>query len=71
MGQYLRDQRSGCSIFLIVYKDQKGFWKHPESGNNLDFLLLLEELKSFVDRELAAKPCIEAIEVVGIDLTLR
>ncbi len=70
-GQYLRDKRSSCGVFLVVYRGEKNYWQHPKSKKRLGF----DELTSFLENEarniLRRNFEIEAIEVVGIDLSKR
>jgi hypothetical protein len=69
--QYLLDIRSNCGIFLLVFLGKKKFWKHPNSGNNLDFSELVQFLKEEAKEAAVNKDKIESIEVIGIDLTRR
>ncbi|NJM76064.1 MAG: hypothetical protein HC852_10065 [Acaryochloridaceae cyanobacterium RU_4_10] len=70
-GQYLRDIRSNCGIFLLVYIGQQESWEEPQTRRRIDFdsliLLLKEEVKRIITQDEKA----EAIEIVGIDLTRR
>jgi hypothetical protein len=70
-GDYLRDPRSNCGIFLVIYRGEKGSWEHPVTKENLNFAELLEILKEKANMIVASSSKIEAIEVIGIDLTLR
>jgi len=42
-GQYLRDARSNCGVFLLTYCGTKD-WKHPETRKSIGFSELLEIL---------------------------
>jgi hypothetical protein len=70
-GDYLRDIRSNCGIFLLVYCGTKTYWKHPVTGTHLNFhdlVLLLETEAGAIE---AKDNKIESIEIVGIDLMKR
>lgn len=69
-GQYLRDVRSNCGIFLLTYCGNKK-WKHPETGKKIEFLELLKLLEAKAEDILHASSKIEAVEVIGIDLAKR
>jgi len=69
-GQYLRDVRSNCGIFLLTYCGGKR-WEHPETGEMLDFSGLIQVLREKADGIAASSSMIDSIEVVGIDLTKR
>jgi len=71
IGQYLRDQRSNCGIFLLVYRGKKNYWVHPNTRKQLNFSQLIFELSAFSDQLLLEKSSVEAIEIIGIDLTKR
>jgi hypothetical protein len=70
-GQYLRDTRSNCGIFLLVYIGKKKHWEHPQSRQNLDFDSLIQLLREEVAAIVAQDDKIEAIEIVGINLMKR
>ena len=70
-GDYLRDNRSGRGIFVLVYRDEKSHWEVPGTDNRLDFGGLTTALK---EHWLLISPkysCIDNITVIGIDLTMR
>ncbi|MDP1562029.1 MAG: hypothetical protein Q8M16_11680 [Pirellulaceae bacterium] len=69
-GDYLRAQNSMCGVFLLLYRGQKKHWRRSPS-KKLDFNELLVELQYFVDDQIANKPGIKAVKVIGIDLTKR
>ena len=70
-GQYLRDTRSNCGIYLLIYRGKQTYWKHPKTGKNLDFCGLVQLLEKEAEEIIATDKKIEAIEIVDIDLTKR
>ncbi|MDQ6958448.1 MAG: hypothetical protein Q9M24_04970 [Mariprofundaceae bacterium] len=70
-GQYLRDARSNCGIFLLTFCGKKHHWEHPATGKNLDFAGLIRLLKARAIEIEASNSKIESIWVIGIDLTKR
>jgi len=70
-GQYLRDARSNCGIFLIVYRGKKWHWKDPGSGKMVDFSTLIQLLKKEAKKIAIADEKIEGLEIIDIDLTRR
>lgn len=70
-GQYLRDIRSNCGIFLLVYVGNKKHWKRPQSRQNLDFDSLIQLLKEEAAAIVARDNKIESVEIVGINLRKR
>lgn len=68
---YLRDTHSQCGIFLMLHRGVQKRWKHPHSAQSLDFSSLILALQSEADRFIADRQDIEAITVIGIDLTKR
>ncbi|MBN4078082.1 hypothetical protein JYT29_02000 [Nitrospina gracilis] len=69
-GQYLRDIRSNCGIYLLVYLDEKQ-WQHPSTGEMLDFNKLIQFLQGEAQAIVSGPNKIEGLEVIGIDLTKR
>ena len=70
-GDYLRDQRSGRGLFVIVYRGEKKGWDIPGIANRVDFEGLVAALRSRWMEISSRFPGIEDIAVVGIDLTKR
>ena len=70
-GDYLRDNRSGRGIFLLVYRGEKQPWKVPERDDRLNFDHLIAALKNHWAKISPRFPNIEEIKVIGIDLTKR
>ena len=71
-GDYLRDDRSSCGIYLLVNRgEERKQWEHPATGARLDFAGLVDALQSHASIHIANDPKVEAITVVGIDLTKR
>lgn len=69
-GDYLRDDRSSRGVFVLVYRGEKSFWD-LEPGRRLDFDGLVVALQDHWTRISADHPRAEAVEVIGIDLTIR
>ncbi len=70
-GQYLRDIRSNCGIFMLVYLGKKKNWRHPKTRKNLDFCGLVKLLEEEAEEIAATDKKIESIKIVDIDLTKR
>jgi hypothetical protein len=68
---YLRDVRSDSGIFLLVYRGVKPRWEHPTGKEHLSFEELVPALQRFADGLVSNRVDIEAITVIGIDLTRR
>lgn len=68
---YLRDKRSSCGVFLLFANGKQSFWKHPETGASLNFSELCVSLQEHSLSLISARPDIEAISVIGIDLKFR
>jgi len=71
-GDYLRDDRSSCGIYLLVNRgEERSQWEHPATGARLDFAGLVDALQAHASSHIANDTKVEAITVVGIDLTTR
>ncbi len=70
-GQYLRDVRSNCGIFTLVYRGEQKQWQHPKTGNQLDFGALVRLLEEDAKEIIAKDSKIESIRIIDIDLTKR
>jgi hypothetical protein len=71
-GDYLRDDRSSCGIYLLVNRGvERSHWDHPATGVRMDFAELVDTLRLYASSHIANDPKIEAITVVAIDLTAR
>jgi hypothetical protein len=70
-GQYLRDVRSNCGIFLLVYIGNKKHWEHRQSRQNLDFDSLIQLLREEAAAIVTRDDKIESVEIVGINLRKR
>ncbi|WP_420473696.1 NACHT domain-containing protein [Noviherbaspirillum sp. ST9] len=70
-GDYLRDNRSNRGFFVLVYRGEKAGWDIPGSENRVDFSGLVESLQNHWSVISSKFPNVEAIEVVGINLTAR
>ena len=71
-GDYLRDDRSTSGIYLLVNRgEERGHWDHPLTGTRMDFAQLVDALQSHASSHIANDPKVEAVRVIGIDLTAR
>jgi hypothetical protein len=71
-GDYLRDGRSSCGIYMLVNRGkERKRWQHPVTGVQMRFAELVDALQSHAASHIANDPKLEAITVVGIDLTAR
>ncbi len=68
---YLRDIHSGRGIYLLVYRGEKTSWEHPETGKPLNFDQLIEALQENWKKLAGKFPNVDAITVIGVDLTKR
>lgn len=68
-GDYLRDTRSSCGIFLVVNQGGRGIWETPKGRLAFDELVmaLQDEWQSLAPKY----PNVADIKVIGIDLTKR
>ena len=73
VGQYLRDVRSKFGIYLLVWRglELKKHWEGQESGKRMSFTELVVHLQTQADEILANRYDLDAIRVIGIDLTAR
>jgi hypothetical protein len=70
-GDYLRDDRSSCGIYLLTYRGVgKKSWDIP-SGERVGFVRLIEELQKATDAHIAGVATVDFVTVIGIDLTVR
>lgn len=69
-GDYLRDSRSSCGIFLLVYQGGKRTWEIP-GRKGVTFTDLVTELQRYWLTLAPLYSNIEDIRVIGIDLTKR
>ncbi len=70
-GDYLRDHRSTCGLFLLVYRGEKQSWKLPGTGDSVDFDGLVEALRARWAVLSPSLPSVDDVLVLGIDLTKR
>jgi hypothetical protein len=70
-GDYLRDNRSGRGIFVLVYRGEKAHWEIPGNRNCVDFDGLTAALKEHWIQISAKYSKVDDITVIGIDLTKR
>lgn len=69
-GDYLRDNRSGSGIFLLVNLSPGKQWKPPSSGQ-VDFDGLVQALQKYWASIANKHLHVEDIAIIGIDLTKR
>lgn len=70
-GDYLRDNRSNCGLFVLVYGGKKKGWDIPGSANRVDFTDLVGALQAQWEQISTKYLGVEQITVIGIDLTKR
>ncbi|MFX0200816.1 MAG: hypothetical protein ACFFCW_32245, partial [Candidatus Hodarchaeota archaeon] len=70
-GQYLRDVRSNCGIFMLVYRGKKKSWRHPKSNKYINFSGLVQLLEEEAERITAIDKKVESIKILNIDLMKR
>jgi hypothetical protein len=70
-GQYLRDFRSNCGIFMLIYRGKKKNWKHPKTGKYIDFYRLVQLIEKEAEKIIATDTKIESIKIINVDLTKR
>ncbi len=70
-GDYLRDNRSGRGIFVLVYRGEKAGWDVPSGDNRVDFAGLIVALQDHWRRISPKFPNVDDITVIDIDLTKR
>ncbi len=70
-GDYLRDNRSGRGVFVLVYRGGKPHWEVPGSGNRVDFEGLTSALQEHWTQISPKFSNVDDIKVIGIDLTKR
>jgi hypothetical protein len=69
IGQYMRVSRYG--IFLVVHNGSKDHWRDNNTNKMLPFVKLIEALKEVAAALTGKYPKVAALEVVGIDFTVR
>ncbi|MBA6145514.1 hypothetical protein EGJ22_24695 [Pseudomonas sp. p99-361] len=69
-GDYLRDDRSSCGIFVLVSRDDQTKWETPK-GDRVGFDGLVAALQEHWLSIASRYPGAEDIKVIGIDLTKR
>lgn len=70
-GDYLRDNRSGRGVFVLVYRGGKPHWEVPGSDNRVDFEGLTSALQEHWTQISPKFSNVDDIKVIGIDLTKR
>lgn len=69
-GDYLRDDRSSLGIFALVYRGDKTSWELVP-GQRVDFDGLVTALEAHWNSIAGAHAHVDAVRVIGIDLTRR
>lgn len=69
IGQYMRISQYG--IFLVVHNGTRKHWEDTQAGKKLTFLELIEKLKQDAAELIRKHSNVTALEVVGIDFTVR
>ncbi|WP_312807211.1 hypothetical protein [Comamonas sp.] len=70
-GDYLRDRRSSCGIFVLVYRGKQKMWHLPKAAGAVDFNGLIKALKEYWLELSPNLSNVDDILVVGVDLTKR
>ena len=71
-GDYLRDMRSSCGIFLLMHQGRrKKAWKIPATKKNVDFDGLIYALREHWEEISCKYPDVDTISILGINLTKR
>lgn len=71
-GDYLRDNRSSCGIFLLVYRGEpEKTWQLPGMRATVDFTGLVRGLQERWATLAPTLPQVHEISIIGIDLTRR
>lgn len=69
---YLRDSRSNMGIYLLMHDGTKQHhWEHPNTGGRMTFSELCHALQERADDLISDRADIEAVTVIGADLTKR
>lgn len=68
---YLRDERSRRGIFLLMHQGKKRYWDLPDGSRANSVAQLADALQSHWEKSKNDFPLVQAVRVVGIDLTLR
>jgi hypothetical protein len=68
---YLRDRRSSCGQFLLVYRGEKKSWKIPGSPKPVAFDGLVNALERYWQSISTNYASVDHVDVIGIDLTKR
>lgn len=70
-GDYLRDNRSGRGLFVLVQRGEKAKWDLPCRLGHVDFDGLVIALQERWAELSPRIPGVDDIRVIGIDLTMR
>jgi hypothetical protein len=68
---YLRDQRSSRGIFLLMDQGGRGHWDLPDGSRVTSVEALTEGLQAHWAKVAKDFPHVQAVHVIGIDLTMR
>lgn len=69
-GDYLRDRHSSMGLFVLVHRGKKATWQLPD-GETVDFAELSQRLQDFGEKLAREMSGVDAVKVMGIDLTTR
>ena len=70
-GDYLRDLRSSCGVFLLVYRGAQQTWQLPGGAGWVDFEGLVIALRHHWEALSPRLPSVQDVMVIGVDLTKR
>jgi hypothetical protein len=68
---YLRDQKSSRGIFLLIYQGGRRHWILPDGTRATSVDALTDALQAHWTKVAKNFPHVEAVHVIGIDLTMR
>jgi hypothetical protein len=72
IGDYLRDPRSNCGIFMLLFRGEKTYWEADHfPGEKLSFDQLILKLQKYADVLVSKHDKVEEVKVLGVDLTKR
>ena len=71
IGSYLRDTNAGCGIMLLIWQGKEAKKRWTIDGVRVDFAGLPEALEQHWQKHMNKFPTVDAIKVIGIDLTKR
>ena len=69
VGRYMRHSSCAAGCLLLTYHGRQKFWKHPDTGERLEFRKVIEFLQDGARAIEREDPRDIRLEVFGIDLT--